>query len=156
LNKIYKNSLENDNFPKIEFLNQKKIKEEEFIKAKDVLNSPETGIISSHSLMDCFVNQINEREGSISLNNEVIGIEMIKPYEYQVFFKDGSNIKSNFIINASGLFSHKVSSMLFKDDLDEVYLLKGQYFSYKKKPFTQKLIYPCPPSDLSSLGKLNI
>lgn len=126
------------------------------VKANEaVIESPTTGIISAHSLMDFFEAQMVENEADISLGTTVTAITKL-PDGYQIqCSSDGEEISitTDVLINSAGLSAPLVSNMLLPQSRHiKPYYAKGNYFAYTaSRPKVSRLIYPCP-SDFGGLG----
>ncbi|KAK7203386.1 FAD dependent oxidoreductase [Myxozyma melibiosi] len=115
-----------------------------------ILNSPSTGIISSHSLMEYLLGRFEEHGGDLALNTTVANIEFDSSRQlYTAEFKYGEevmNLRFESVVNAAGHGAPDVSNMILPSDRHvKGYFAKGSYFSYGlSRPKTQRLIYPCP------------
>lgn len=124
-----------------------------------VLNSPTTGIVSSHDLMTHLSGVLEDAAGDISLLTSVVDIKKSPSGGYEVWTKYGSDdevvtITADLVINSAGLFACQISNMLLpKERHVTPYYAKGNYFSYAAgKPKVSRLIYPCPVKGLGGLG----
>lgn len=131
---------------------------EPLIKCDEALESPETGIISSHHLMAYFENSIVKDEGIPLYNTEIISCEAICD-GFSVVVKTGNEyftIETPIVINAAGLSSGKVAAMFLNDAQLKGYKLhfaKGNYYSLKSSAsLVKRLIYPVPDKHTTSLG----
>ncbi|ODV84622.1 hypothetical protein CANARDRAFT_200494 [[Candida] arabinofermentans NRRL YB-2248] len=123
-----------------------------------VLNSPTTGIVSAHSLMNYQLSVLQNNDGQLAVGSEVVGLtysEGMKEYEVDVLSEDGENmsISGNVLINCAGLYAPQVSNMLLPEERHlKAYYAKGNYFSFQGNPGIRRLIYPCPTPGVASLG----
>lgn len=130
-----------------------------------ILESPTTGIISAHDLVLYFQTQFENNEGTIGLNTQLINIEYNRSVpNYCLMLKEkvsGSEfeVTTDNLINSAGLYAQEVSNLLLpKDRHLNSYFAKGTYYGYqpanpiKSSKITEKLIYPCPNPNASSLG----
>lgn len=158
----------------LEFVPTSKLDElEPNVNCAAALNSPSTGIIDSGEYINRLEYLINERENAeITLNSEVIDIQRGNSNNtYLIQVRDPSNPESQYliqtssIINCAGLYADKIANIILNNLLDEASrkkfnvpefkynYSKGQYFKYSSnQPLTQRLIYPVPDVNLTSLG----
>ncbi|CAK7900697.1 hypothetical protein CAAN1_06S00474 [[Candida] anglica] len=127
------------------------------------LESPTTGIISAHDLSLYYETQFENNGGTIGLNTKLIGLEYNGAIpNYTLFLQEKESgetfeISSDNVINSAGLHAAKVSNMLLPESRHlPSYFAKGSYFSYQPEVsvgrVSDKLIYPCPNPNASSLG----
>lgn len=137
----------------LHFLSTKEFQEmEPNIHAKAVLVSPSTGILDTHSYLLYLECEIQKAGGDVVLNTNVTNIDQLDNGEYIVYTKDAA-IQTRVVVNSAGLYADDIHSMLLKRKSPyTIYPLKGQYFSYSGKPLVERLIYPCPPSNIQILG----
>lgn len=146
-------------------LKKGKIEEPSIMARYGILNSPTTGIVSAHGLMDFLYTKFQEGEGNLALGTKVVGIDYINGEDiYEIHTKENGkkdeendevwSIKSKYVINCAGLFAPNITNMIVPS-VNKVkgYYAKGNYFSYSG-PNTQinRLIYPCPTPGVASLG----
>ncbi len=127
---------------------------EPYLKAKEVLCSPSTGIIDSHGLMQSFVGDISNNGGVIVYKTRCIGVE-VKNNGFEIKLNDTEKTKINCkkLINACGL-----NAVEFIKQIDQFpkalipnsCFAKGNYFTYSGKVPFQRLIYPVP--EVGGLG----
>ncbi|KAI3404344.1 hypothetical protein KGF56_002864 [Candida oxycetoniae] len=132
-----------------------------------ILESPTTGIISAHEYVMFHQGRFENNEGTLGLNTKVKNICYNKSFlNYSVTMetmgekeeKEEIEITGDNVVNAGGLFAAEIANMILpKDQHYNYYFAKGNYFSYTpEKPIdckiTDKLIYPCPNPNASSLG----
>lgn len=117
-----------------------------------ILSSPSTGIVSSHSLMECLLGQFENDDGILALNTTVSDIEYdMNRQLYSVEFEaDDENsektktvLKFEKVINAAGHGAPGVSNMLLPAERHvQGFYGKGSYFSYGlSQPKTQRLVF---------------
>ncbi|RIA93572.1 FAD dependent oxidoreductase [Glomus cerebriforme] len=140
------------------FLSQKEIKlKEPYIHAKEVLDSPTTGIFDSHSLMNYLECKIEDQGGDIALKHKVINIvKSLQGNGYLIQIENDSSslkIHSKNVINSAGLFSDKIANYLLPSTHHyKLYYVKGHYFCYRGDAKINHLIYPVPPKNLVNMG----
>jgi L-2-hydroxyglutarate oxidase LhgO len=125
------------------------------IKAISALYSPETGIISAHSLMDYYLYNAKMKGVEIAYGTQVSGIEKItEGYKIATLNRDGDHFEfvTERVINASGLNSDQIAKMIGKEY--SLQYCKGDYFSIDniKNGTVQRLIYPVPEENHIGLG----
>jgi len=137
----------------LDFVPLEKAAEQEpaIIAREAVLNSPTTGIVSSHALMAYYEAELEEN-GDISMLTEVTNLTKLGGNFAVTCNSMGEEITVNSakVINAAGLWAPRVASLIGIHQ--PAYFAKGNYFAYPSShPRVNRLIYPCP-SDQGSLG----
>ncbi|KAL1580883.1 Fad dependent oxidoreductase [Candida albicans] len=126
-----------------------------------ILESPTTGIISSHDYTLFHQARFESNNGTIGLNTELTDLEYNKGtsnYTLRLESDAGEmELTSDNVVNAAGLYAAQVSNLLLpKERQYQGYFAKGNYFSYSPTTsigkITDVLIYPCPNPNASSLG----
>lgn len=144
LEKLYQNALRND--VEIEYLDQQRIAAlEPDIDVVEALYLPATGIIDSHGLMQQLFYLGKANEVMYLFDAEIISIDYKKP-GYLLKTKRES-IKAEIVINAAGLGSDSIASLLGIDLQAHGYRLhpcKGEYYRLRKQYQINHLIYPLP------------
>ncbi|KAF3917338.1 hypothetical protein ABW21_db0200882 [Orbilia brochopaga] len=124
-----------------------------------VLNSPSTGIVSSHDLMAYLTGTLESYD--VSLNTTVVDVKKSRQGGYEIYTTESTagsyditTITADTVINAAGLYACQVSNMLLPPSRHVTpYYAKGNYFSYSAgSPRVSRLIYPCPEEGLGGLG----
>jgi len=148
LDNIKKNAIKNGvNARVLSSKSSKKI--ESRVKALKSLWIPSTGIIDTHGIMS--------KLQSLALSNDVTflykhKIEKINFDKNNYFIKLDETkdiIKTNIVINAAGLWAHKISSMINLNKYDVEYY-KGDYYKCTSLRKLNCLVYPIP--SIASLG----
>lgn len=138
------------------FMNEDEVKKmEPYVKAVSALYSPNTGIINSHSLMDCYYRQASSAGVMFSFESDVNYIERNSDKYIVGVKEDGYKFISSVVINSSGLCSDDIAGLAGINVSSAGYKLqycKGSYFYYGKKSPVKMLIYPVPHKDLKGLG----
>lgn len=123
-----------------------------------VLESPNTGIIDSHTLMQTLLGQYEDAGGDLALQCTVSSISRTDHgYEISTSSKNGldqSSFTAERVINAAGLGAcHIANTVLPIEKHIPSYYTKGTYFSYSAShPKPSRLIYPCPEENFAGLG----
>jgi len=140
----------------ISIISKKQIaKMEPNIQAEAALYSPDTGIISSHDLMNYFLAWALNKKAKIVYQTKVVQIEK-ESDRYRIFTHNakGENFEfsSAVVINAAGLESDTIANMVGNNY--QLHYCKGDYCSISGvKPGTvERLIYPVPVKNHIGLG----
>ena len=107
---------------------------------------PSSGIMDSHKFMQRLEYNFISNNGVVAYNTEVDNINFNKS-KFTITTNDQNNIESKVLINAAGLWSDKVSSMLGIDKL-KIHYCKGEYYKTNRYRNIKCLVYPLP-SDVS-------
>lgn len=141
-----------------EFVSEKDaLAQEPAIRAKEgALNSPNSGIMSAHSLMSYLDGLFLNRGGEIVFGSEVVGLEKLAE-GYKITVDDPEeqiDISSDCVINCAGLHSDLISNMLLPKEKHLKYsYARGNYFTLQgSHPSVGRLIYPTPIKGLKGLG----
>jgi len=134
----------------LSILTQKESKKiEPLVNCIESLWVPSTGIIDSHGVMSKLEYLSKERDVSFVYKTKINSMNKVNDYYELTFHNVDTVIKSNIVINSTGLWSDKVSSMLGIDDYKIEYY-KGDYYKSRNIKNLNCLIYPIPK--ISSLG----
>ena len=131
---------------------------EPLVSANFALQVESTGIIDSHSFMNCITNDLKQSNIDIVFKTEVVNIEKIQDgYNLNICNPDGSfaNVSSDIVINCTGLYSSNIASMVgLNNPSYKLQFWKGSYFWVNNKltKSIKHLIYPIPCKDLNGLG----
>lgn len=125
-----------------------------------VLESPSTGIVDSHSLMQFLEGHFEDQDGICAFQSPVTSITPLNSgrsgWEITTTSPDGetSTITADTLINSAGLYAVAVSNMILPEDRQKkAYYAKGSYFSYSvSKPRPSTLVYPAPVPGHGGLG----
>ncbi|TPX46743.1 hypothetical protein SeMB42_g03574 [Synchytrium endobioticum] len=130
--------------------------------AAQVLESRETGIVDSHSLMQYLEARVNLQNGNIIYSHPVQSIQKCSTgYIVRVGGPTPSTIQTRILINASGLCSDLIASQVLPlhygpNTQTSIRYVKGHYFGLRGPPPVKPLIYPCPEKEardtVTSLG----
>ncbi len=156
INYLYENA-KNNLVPNIKILDKTDIQSiEPYISADLGLFIGCTGIISSHDFMNTLYNISKEHNHDYLLKSSVIDIEYLNN-SYKITVQNAQNdfetVTSRWVINASGLQSDIIASMLNKRSPNLTYS-KGCYFKLSPEWIGKfnHLIYPTPDKNTDSLG----
>lgn len=125
-----------------------------------VLESPTTGIVDSHGLMQFLEGEFEESGGICAFQSPVTSISPINSgaggYEITTKTSDNeeSTITAETLINSAGLFAISISNMILPASRQrKAYYAKGSYFSYSSShPKPKTLVYPAPVPGHGGLG----
>ncbi len=141
---LIKNGKEN-NVKGLDLLTEKSInKYEPNISAKFAIISNTTGIIDSHEFALSLENEIEQAGGLISKRIKIGNIENNDGWEITIKDKQPFSIKSEMLINASGLHSYELAKNLGVKDIPHARFFIGHYFKYYGQNPFRRLIYPVP------------
>lgn len=136
------------------------IEKEPQLRASIALESPETGIIDSHSLMNYFARFLDTGDSYLVLRTSLVDAEKTST-GYRLKLKDTSStegeisvVESKVVVNCGGLNADRIAAMIMKQTPPpyRLYHAKGHYYSYSGNPLVSRLAYPVPDKNLESLG----
>jgi len=130
---------------------------EPHVRVVGALDSPSTGVVSAHELMDFYARSAQAKGALIQTRSEVVGIERAGAlYRLTVVTGDETEVvTSERVVNAAGLESDTMAG-LAGIDVDaagyRLYYCKGSYFALtpRKWGLISRLVYPVPGNE--SLG----
>jgi 2-hydroxyglutarate dehydrogenase len=125
-----------------------------------VLESPSTGIVDSHGLMQYLEGDFEDKGGICAFKSPVTAITPLDSgrggWEITTTGEDGeeTTITAETLINSAGLFAVSTSNMVLpKERHKKAFYAKGSYFSYSSsKPKPNTLVYPAPVPGHGGLG----
>ncbi|OCL02714.1 FAD dependent oxidoreductase, partial [Glonium stellatum] len=124
-----------------------------------ILESPSTGIVDSHSLMQFLEGDFEEHGGICAFQSPVTKVEAIRNGAggWAITTSSGneeSSITADTLINSAGLGAIRISNMILPPDRHlKPYFAKGSYFSYSlSHPKPSILVYPAPVAGHGGLG----
>lgn len=133
--------------------------------AAGCLESPSTGIVSSHDLMVALLGHFEDAGGTFAPASRVVGITPLgeggkRGWEVRVRGQgtggkeEESVITAATLVNAAGLGAIDVHNMIVPAaQHKKLYYAKGNYFSYAaSQPKVSTLIYPAPEPGHGGLG----
>jgi L-2-hydroxyglutarate oxidase LhgO len=146
LDDIYKQAQINgcENLALIDAAAVKKLEPEVF--CVGAMNSPETGIIDSHSYMLALRGEVEDHGGMIALNTRIERLVQV-PSGWEIHFGDGETIVVDAVVNSAGLGAQKLARATEgypQARVPKLALAKGNYFSYAGRPVFKRLVYPTP------------
>ena len=125
-----------------------------------VLESPSTGIVDSHSLMQHLEGAFTSRGGLCAFHSAVSRITPLDGgrggWEITTRSPDAESttITASTLINSAGLYAVHVNNMIVPPERrKKAFYAKGTYFSYSAaRPSPSTLIYPAPVPGHGGLG----
>jgi 2-hydroxyglutarate dehydrogenase len=125
-----------------------------------VLESPSTGIVDSHSLMQYLEGSFEDAGGICAFHSPVTSITPLDSgrsgWEITTTSPNNetSTITADVLINSAGLFAIDINNMILPPDRHrKPFYAKGSYFSYSvSTPRPSTLIYPAPIPGHGGLG----
>ncbi|KXS21076.1 FAD dependent oxidoreductase [Gonapodya prolifera JEL478] len=138
--------------------------------AAGALESPESGIVDSHALMQFLISRIeggNAGEGSIALASEVVAMEKdaascaydiaVRTVEPDTQGDQITVIRSPVVVNAAGLYSDHIAGLLLGESRAselgyKIHPFKGHYYALSGRAPASRLVYPTPLANLQGLG----
>jgi L-2-hydroxyglutarate oxidase LhgO len=146
LDEIYKQAQVNgcENLALIDAAAVKKLEPEVF--CVGAMNSPETGVIDSHSYMLALRGEVEDHGGAIALNTRIDRLVNVSA-GWEVHFGAGETIVVDAVINAAGLGAQKLARATEgypQERVPKLALAKGNYFAYAGRPVFKRLVYPTP------------
>jgi len=155
LERLHANARENG-VTSLSMIDKRKITRlEPNVNAHAALHSPDTGIISAHSLMNYYLIRALEKKAAIVYHTKVVRIEK-ETAGYRLFTvndkSENFEFSSGCVINAAGLESDTVASLMGAKY--HLHYCKGNYCALSgiKQGFVQRLIYPVPEEKGRGLG----
>ncbi|HPQ43799.1 MAG TPA: NAD(P)/FAD-dependent oxidoreductase [Syntrophales bacterium] len=138
------------------FLTKEDIADREpYIRVRESLFSPSTGIIDSHALMNSFLIGAQSQGTVVAFNTEITAVHFDGD-TYELETNGGEyRFTTNILINSAGLFADSIAALVGIDIDRAGYRLaycKGNYFSASPSPKLQHLVYPVPPGNKEGLG----
>lgn len=125
------------------------------LRAALALESPETGIIDSHALMDFHVRSLEASGGILALNSNLVSAEQLhRGFALNIdSLGELTAIESKIVVNCAGLNADRVARLFMGDACPyTLHHAIGHYYAYTGKPLVSRLTYPVPDKHLTSLG----
>lgn len=131
-----------------------------------ILESPTTGIVDSHTLMESLLGDFENAGGTVALASAVKALRPLPGKAgnpggggWEIDVRDTatgevSTITAESIINSAGLGSVDIYNMIVPvEKRKKMYYAKGNYFAYPaSSPKVSTLVYPAPEPGLGGLG----
>ena len=118
--------------------------QEPLIHCEAALSVPSTGIVDSHAVMKKLEYLIQSKNSSIIYNMKVGDINKVEDAYQLSFVNENYLAESKIVINAAGLYSNVVSSMLGISNY-KIHYCKGDYYQTSLfRNQVNSLIYPLP------------
>lgn len=107
-----------------------------------------TGIIDAAAYVNKLAGIAELNGASILKKTEVTGISAKKDY-FTLKTSSRGDIDSNYVINAAGLYSDNIASMVNPENKYEIQPIRGEYYSFQQKKGIEVNgnIYPAPKPD---------
>jgi L-2-hydroxyglutarate oxidase LhgO len=119
-----------------------------FIRSKESLFSPSTGIFDSHSFMSSLRNDFEQEKGTVLLSNECLSVESNgKGFEILIHDKKSQEkfiLQTKHLINCAGINATQIANDLYEEEKFKNKYIKGEYYTYQGKEKLNHLIYPTP------------
>lgn len=119
----------------------------EGVRAHAALWSPETGIMDSEALMECYRKQAEDAGAMLALASKATRVEREKD-GYALWTEgEAQPLRARRVVNAAGLHADRVAALagLDPDALGyRLHWFKGEYFSLKRVLPPKCLVYPLP------------
>ena len=112
------------------------------VKCTKAIWVPTSGIMDSHKFMQRLEYNFISKNGMIVYDTSVNDIA-INNSKFNVKTNHQDNLETKILINATGLWSDSISSMLGIDNL-KIHYCKGEYYKTNKYRDINCLIYPLP------------
>ena len=142
LDKLFSNGI-NKNINGLEYISSKKAKLiEPNVKCTKAIWVPSSGIMDTHKVMQHLEYNFISNNGIVAYNTLVDSIIYNKS-NFNIKTNNQDNIKTKILINAAGLWSDKISTMLGIDEL-KIHYCKGEYYKTNRYKNINCLIYPLP------------
>ena len=150
IKRLYENGVKN-NVKDLKLINKEEvIKLEPNITGNVVgaLYAPTGGIVGPFEYTIALVENAIKNGGEVMLNSEVVSIN--KDTFFNIKLKNNRDIKSRYLINATGIYSDKIHNMICEESF-EIYPIRGEYYVLDKDQGSnfKHTIFQCP----SKLGK---
>jgi L-2-hydroxyglutarate oxidase LhgO len=119
-----------------------------FIRSKESLFSPSTGIFDSHSFMNSLRNDFEQEKGTVLLGNKCLSIESNgKGFEILIYDKNTKErfiLETKYLINCAGINATQIANSIYEEEKFKNKYIKGEYYTYQGKEKINHLIYPTP------------
>jgi L-2-hydroxyglutarate oxidase LhgO len=150
LESVYKQALANEVENVVCLTAEEALQLEPDIQVFAALHSKETGIIDTHAFMKSLEADLQQNNGTVVYNSEVIDLKHSEK-GFHLKLNDGTEIDTKRVINSAGLQATDIAALLGFDQ-ETMYPCKGNYFYYNGPHNCKHLIYPVPEKKLTGLG----
>ena len=121
------------------------------IKASTALYVPSAGIFDSHSTMAKLLYLAKESGATILYKTRLNQIKLKNKKYHLGFANKDFKVKTKIVVNAAGLWSHKIAKLAGIQDY-ELHWCKGEYYKTSKYKNMNVLVYPTPDPSSKYLG----
>ncbi|WGT66672.1 L-2-hydroxyglutarate oxidase [cyanobacterium endosymbiont of Epithemia clementina EcSB] len=138
---------------KVKKISSQEVKEiEPYVNCLAGVYVPTSGIVDYKKVSQKYSQLIQKQGGEICLNTEVKRI--IKTSDSQILETNQGTIKTNFVINCSGLYSDRVAKLAKVDSQVKIVPFRGEYYELipEKRYLVKNLVYPVPNPEFPFLG----
>ena len=152
LERLYNQGINNGS-KGLSIIKEKKIKQlEPLISGKYALYSEKTAIISPYEFTIALAENAVANGVKLFLESEVVSIKN-ENEAFSIQTKDGKKISAKYVINAAGVFSGSIYSMVAEHEY-KIYPCRGEYYilDVESEKYLGMAVYPVPPRDGSGLG----
>jgi L-2-hydroxyglutarate oxidase LhgO len=112
------------------------------------LNSPSTGIIDSHGLLQCLLGDAESYGANVAFGTRVTALRPVKAgIEVCVDSQHDAAVRARWIVNCAGLSAAAVAASIAgfpRSAIPKIHCAKGSYFSLPGRAPFSHLIYPLP------------
>ena len=132
------------------------------VRAIAALNSPNTGIVDSHAMMNHFRTVALGEGADFAYDAEVESIDKIPSSSsarnsgYEIRIYDGTEFSARCVVNCAGLYADRVAAMSGMDVRSpklELQWSRGVYYGLESADLhVSHLVYPVPDRERASLG----
>jgi len=152
LDNLYQRGIQNG-LVEIKKLSSDELKEyEPYVNGIAGIFVPYTGIIDFKEVSKALLKKIQEKNGEVKFNEEVIDIKE-KENSIDIITKNNS-YQTKFLVTCAGLYSDRLARLTNKNLPLRIVPFRGEYFKIKdeKKYLVRNLIYPVPDPNFPFLG----
>ncbi len=113
---------------------------------------PQTGIVDYKIVANKYGQLIQQKGGTINLNEKVLDIQSSE--NKSVVITQKASYTTRLVINCAGLYSDKVARMTVPDLNVKIIPFRGEYYKLRKEKeyLVKNLIYPVPDPNFPFLG----
>jgi len=151
LEKIYQRGLEHE-MKSLAMLNKSQATQiEPYAKIFRAISVPQAGIADYSTMASSLAEDIQDLNGTIKFNSEVIEIEKSQHWKIST---STETVEAEYLINCAGLYSDKIAKLCNIDLKSQIIPFRGEYYNLipSKKYLVNHLIYPVPNPAFPFLG----